>query len=104
MGQRMDRREEKMESRQALLARLKWLMVFRVVVVTLLLGATAILQFQEKDIPPFASLTHIYILLGLTYILTFIYALLLPRARNLKTFAYVQILGDVFFVTLLIYF
>ena len=43
-------------------------------------------------------------LIGITYALTLIYAFLLQRIKHLREFAYGQILGDVFFVTLLIYF
>ncbi|MCX5906528.1 MAG: PAS domain S-box protein [Deltaproteobacteria bacterium] len=87
-----------------LFSKLQWLMFFRVVVVTLLLGATAIWQLQEREIFRYASLTPLYFLIGFTYVLTLLYALLLRRIQELKTFAYAQVLGDVFFVTLLIYF
>ncbi len=88
----------------SLFSKIQWLMFFRAVVVTLLLGATAIVQIKESQFFKYASPIYPYLLIGLTYVLTLIYALLLGRIRRLKAFAYVQILGDVFFVTLLIYF
>ena len=92
------------ESRDSLFPRVKWLMFFRAVVVTLLLGATVIVQLRESSFFRYVSPGYFYALIGFTYALTLAYALLLPRVRSLKTFAYVQILGDVFFITLLIYF
>jgi two-component system sensor histidine kinase PilS (NtrC family) len=79
-------------------------MFFRAVVVTLLLGATAIFQIKESQVLLYASPFYLYFLIGFTYALTLIYAFLLRRIKRLKEFAYGQILGDVFFVTLLIYF
>ena len=91
-------------SRDPLFEKIKWLMFFRVMVITLVLGATAIIQIQESRFSQHVSLLPFYFLLGLTYGLTLIYVLLLRRLRNLRKFAYGQILGDVFFITLLIYF
>jgi len=79
-------------------------MFFRAVVVTLLLGATAVFQIKESQVLLYASPFYLYFLIGFTYALTLIYAFLLQRIKRLKEFAYGQILGDVFFVTLLIYF
>ena len=88
----------------SLFSKIQWLMFFRAVVVTLLLGATAIVQIKESQFFKYASPIYLYVLIGLTYVLTLIYALLLRGVRQLKAFAYGQILGDVFFITLLIYF
>jgi len=88
----------------SLFSKIKWLMFFRAVVVTLLLGATAIVQIKESQFFQHVSPLPLYVLIGFTYALTLIYAVLLGRIRRLKVFAYGQILGDVFFITLLIYF
>ena len=97
--------EKSSEDLQAsLFSKIKWLMFFRAVVVTLLLGATAIVQIKESQFFQHVSPLPLYILIGFTYTLTLIYAVLLRRIRGLKVFAYGQILGDVFFITLLIYF
>jgi len=79
-------------------------MFFRAVVVTLLLGATVIVQLRESEIFRYASPIYFHFLIGFTYALTLVYALVLRRVKRLKAFAYGQILGDVFFITLLIYF
>lgn len=90
--------------RDPLFEKIKWLMFFRVVVITLVLGATAVIQIQKGIFFSPVSPLPFYFLLGLTYALTLIYVLLLRRLRNLRKFAYAQVLGDVFFITLLIYF
>lgn len=88
----------------SLFYKLRWLIFFRAVVVTILLGATAVLQWQAKGFFPLDTLFPIYSLLGVTYGLTLLYYFLLPRIQNLKPFAYGQILGDIVFITALIYF
>ncbi len=92
------------ESRDSLFSRIQWLMFFRAVVVTLLLGATVIVHLRDSTFFRYVSPVYFYFLIGFTYALTLVYAFLLQRVQNLKPFAYVQILGDVFFITLLIYF
>lgn len=87
----------------SLYSKIQWLMFFRAVVVTLLLGATAIVQIKESHLFRHISPSSLYFFIGFTYFLTLIYAFLLRRRRGLKALAYGQILGDVFFVTLLIY-
>jgi len=87
-----------------LFSKIQWLMFFRAVVVTLLLGATVVFQIRESQVLLYGSPLYLYFLIGFTYALTLIYAFLLQRIKRLKAFAYGQILGDVFFVTLLIYF
>ena len=92
------------ELRGSIFSKIQWLMFFRAVVVTLLLGATAIVQVKESQFFQYASPIYLYFLIGFTYALTLIYAFLLRWVKRLKAFAYGQTLGDVFFVTLLIYF
>ena len=88
----------------SLFSKIQWLMFSRAVVVTLLLGATAIFQIKESQVLRYASPVYLYLLIGFTYVLTLIYVFLLRRIQRRKAFAYGQILGDVFFITLLIYF
>jgi two-component system sensor histidine kinase PilS (NtrC family) len=92
------------ESREKIFSRIKWLIFFRVIVTTLLLGAAIIVQLRESQFFFYISPSYLYALIGFTYALTLLYAILLRRLKNLKAFAYAQILGDVLFVTLLIYF
>ena len=87
----------------SLFSKIQWLMFFRAAVVTLLLGATAIVQLRESQFFQHVPPLYFYALIGFTYALTLIYALLLRHIKRLRAFAYVQILGDVFFITFLIY-
>ncbi|MBI5167841.1 MAG: PAS domain S-box protein [candidate division NC10 bacterium] len=80
--------------------KIKWLMSLRLIVVILFLGSAAFLQLKER--PPFPILP-LYFLIGLCFFLSLTYALLLPRVKQLMRFAYLQILGDLFLETGLIY-
>lgn len=85
-------------------SKIQWLMFYRAVVVTLLLGATLLVQAKESHLFPHASTNPLYFLIGVTYALTLVYAFLSRRVKHLKAFVYGQILGDVLFITLLIFF
>ena len=82
---------------------LQWMLFLRVVFLTVLLGINLILQSAEKHIitPPF-----FYVVAFITgvYIYTICSALILKQIKRYSTFAYVQILIDVFFITILIYY
>jgi len=111
LGFRLDSSDGKMmkiqkaeeEGRDGLFSRIQWLMLFRAVLVTLLLGATVIFQLRESPFFRYVSPYPFYLLISFTYALTLLYALLLRRVQKLRIFAYGQILGDLFFITLLIY-
>ena len=89
--------------KNSLYSKIQWLMFFRVVVVTVLLGATAIVQIIESQIFLYISPWVFYFFIGFTYALTILYAFLLRRTQYLQLLAYAQILVDALFVTLLIY-
>lgn len=82
-------------------AKLKWLMVLRVVIVTILLGASIILQIGYGHIGK--TTTSFSYLIASTYCLTIVYSLLLNRLNRLALFAYGQICMDLLFETLLVY-
>ncbi|RMF94112.1 MAG: PAS domain S-box protein, partial [Candidatus Schekmanbacteria bacterium] len=48
-------------------------------------------------------LSVLYILIIFTYLLTIIYSILLNRIKNVVAFAYIQIIGDLIFDTVLVY-
>ncbi|MEK7294845.1 MAG: ATP-binding protein [Nitrospirota bacterium] len=80
--------------------RLKWLMAFRVVVVTLLLGLSIAFQIAKNELV-FAY----YALIVLTYVITITYALALrylDTPQTLQKFAYVQIGVDLLLETFLV--
>lgn len=83
--------------------RLHWLVLLRVVVSLLLLGGTLLLQAREPaDLirPPLVGPCGI---LALVLALSLIYRAILPRVRNLRSFAYTQVIGDIVLVTALVY-
>ncbi len=89
---------------EELFNRLKWLMFFRVVVITFLLSITAVIEFREIRVFFAVSLISLYVLIGATYLFTALSAFLIRRFKDLRRFAYLQLLWDVLFTTGLIYF
>lgn len=80
--------------------RIKWLMALRVFLVTLLLGLPLLLQLNYLKNP--WSIATFYILIGATYFLTLIYALLVTRAGKPLFFVSLQLAIDLLFETALI--
>jgi two-component system sensor histidine kinase PilS (NtrC family) len=85
------------------LKKLHWLMLLRVAVITFLLGITILIQLKQTPsyLTPF--LIYLYIVIVIIYFLTFIYAFIINRIKNLPFFAYLQIILDIFLITFLIY-
>lgn len=86
-----------------LTGQLRWLMFFRVVMTTFLLGTTIVVQWRVVGGIQDTALTALYSLIGFTYFLTFIYALFLPRVTTPAVQAYLQITGDILITTVVIY-
>jgi two-component system sensor histidine kinase HydH len=84
-------------------ARLKWLLVFRVLFSGLLLGSTTILQFGKSPSPLAPPLLVLYGIIVLIFALSVIYAGLLNRVKQNITFAFVQISIDTLIVSLIIF-
>ena len=81
--------------------RVKWLMASRMVLVTFLLGTLIFFQHEYK-IYPFRTIFLYYFVL-FVYFLTGVYWYLLQKINNVSFFAYLQIAGDIFLVTFLVY-
>lgn len=82
---------------------LKWIMFFRVLFTTLLLGSTIVFQLRRS--PSFLAEPLLFIY-GLTigiYVLSFVYTIFLRRVKRELLFAYVQVVIDTIVVTLIIY-
>jgi len=88
---------------EGLSRRLQKLMFLRVVFGSLLLGASIIIQVRETQTYFGNIQTSHYAIIAAIYFLTFIYAILLKRLRDLVRFAYVQLLVDTLLVTIIIY-
>ena len=83
--------------------KLKWLMLFRVLFSTLLLGSSVILQLGDSPPPIGPPLKLLYGLIGGIFFLSILYALVLDRTKKYFTFAYVQILIDTLVVTVILF-
>ncbi len=85
------------------LHKLKWIMFFRLLFTTILLGSTIIFQLRES--PSFLArpLVFIYVLTAAIYLLSFIYSLVLRRVKRQLLFAYVQFIIDTVVVTLILF-
>jgi len=83
--------------------RLKWLMFFRLLFTSLLLGSTIILQLAESPSPLAKPLLVLYGLIAGIFLLSFIYAVILPHIKRGLVFASVQIGTDTLVVTLIIF-
>jgi two-component system sensor histidine kinase PilS (NtrC family) len=83
--------------------RLQWLMFLRIIFVTVLLGSSILVQFEDRESlisPPFLVL---YGLIATVYVLTFVYIIAFKRLGPSLRFAYAQVGLDTLFVTFLIY-
>jgi len=78
-------------------------MFLRVVIVTFLLGIAAFIQIKGTSALPGASLTSLYIIILLTYFLSFLYLLLIRTIESIEWNIYVQSLVDVTLITRLVY-
>jgi len=83
--------------------KLKWLMLFRIIFSTLLLGSTIILQFGDSPPPLNPPIIILYGLIAFIFLLSFLYAMVLYRIKRLILIAYVQIIIDTFIVTVILY-
>lgn len=78
-------------------------MFLRVVIVTFLLGIAAFIQFKGTESLPGTSIASLYIIILITYFLSFLYVLLIKRIKSLKWNIYLQSLADIVLITGLVY-
>ena len=79
--------------------RIKALIVFRALFITLFFGSSFFFKGSEQML----QTRSLYYLIGVVYFFTLIYSILLDKIRNLFLFAYVQLVLDVILAILLIY-
>ena len=86
------------DERKDLNEKIRWLLLLRVVILSVFLGATALFHFfqAESDIRFLVSLS---VPLILAYAISIASALLLPRLNHLRAFAHAQVTFDVFLIT-----
>ena len=99
----MENHQRLSESWEDSIKKLKVLVIFRVVIITILLSIILFIQIK-KGVAFFITPNNlVYYFIGLTYLITLIYVPLLSRTRDVQKFAFVQHIVDVLLITLLIY-
>ncbi|MGH7858612.1 MAG: PAS domain-containing protein, partial [Candidatus Binatia bacterium] len=84
---------------QAFHARIRWLLLARVLIVTVFLGATALTHVQPDSDPDF-PLREVATLIVAAYLFSLGSATFLQHIRRLRAFAYLQVSADVFLISL----
>jgi two-component system sensor histidine kinase PilS (NtrC family) len=87
------------EDSRELAGRIKWLMILRVVVVTFMLGFTALLQLEEGTDFFSTPLRSLYFFIGIFYLLTIVYSVAFHRGVDGPFFALIQILVDLILIS-----
>ncbi|MFQ5841285.1 MAG: nitrogen regulation protein NR(II) [Thermodesulfobacteriota bacterium] len=99
----MENHQRLSESWEDSIKKLKVLVIFRVIIITLLLSIILFIQLK-KGVTFFITPNNlVYYFIGLTYLITLIYVPLLTRTKDVKRFAFVQHIVDVLLITLLTY-
>ncbi|MBN2134527.1 MAG: PAS domain S-box protein [Acidobacteria bacterium] len=80
---------------------LQWMLLIRVILVTILLGSALTIQIVYSDAPEYRVL---YFFIGFTYLFTIFYGLFYKLLSAKKHYIYLQLVIDAFMISLLIYF
>ena len=92
------------DTHQKMLNNVKGLMLGRLIILTLLLTITFLFQVSEKKYFFIPMTNSFYYFIGLFYLVTIVYALVLKKIKDLNQYALFQIIIDHLFITVLIYF
>ncbi len=79
-------------------------MLLRLLVTTILLIATILFHLQERHQFLVDPVIPLYGLVGTIFVLSLIYAVVMPLIKNVWTFSFLQIVIDVVYFTFLVYF
>ena len=83
--------------------RFRWLIFFRVVIATFLLGITTFIRIKETEPSLQAALVPVYFIIALTYLLSFAYLFIPKIIKNIRLNIYIQSLSDISLITGLVY-
>ena len=83
--------------------RITYMMLFRVVLISLVLGATSLLYWLSDEDLTAPNATVIFAIIVATYLLTIVYAVALTRGLNQQRLAYFQLAADLVIASLLIH-
>ncbi len=85
-------------------SRLRLLIVFRLIIITLFLGVAIFIDIKKTGIPvSVKTLNFLYFIIAATYFFSIIYILLLKVIKDFKINVYGQLAIDVIMVTLIVY-
>jgi len=84
--------------------RVEWFMLLRLIVTTLLLGATIFFQLSYSASFLTSPAMALYLLIGTTFLLSFLYAIALPMFPDPWRFSFLQVMVDVVYYSALVYF
>jgi two-component system sensor histidine kinase PilS (NtrC family) len=93
-----------LDTHQKMLKNMQGLMLGRIIILTLLLTITFLFQVSEKKYFFIPMTNNFYYFIGLFYLVTIVYALVLKKIKDLNQYAFFQIIIDHLFITVLIYF
>jgi two-component system sensor histidine kinase PilS (NtrC family) len=93
-----------LDTHQKMLKNVKGLMLCRILILTLLLSITFLFQISKKQYFFLPLTNSFYYFLSLFYLVTILYAIFLKKVKDLRQFAFIQILVDHLFITGLIFF
>jgi len=83
-------------------SKLKWTMLFRLVLLSFLLGGGIVLRYQTQ--PASQAFDYLYFMIGLLFASSAVYLILLRSLTRLEGLAWTQVHLDVLFVTAIIFF
>ncbi len=83
--------------------RLRWLIFFRVVIATFLLGITTFIRIKETEPSLQAALAPVYFIIALIYLFSFVCLFIPNIIKNIRLNIYIQSLSDVSLITGLVY-
>ena len=86
-----------------LTARIRWLMLARVSIITFLLGIAILSELKGLELLPARSLSFYYVIIVATYGLSFLYLFFLHIIKNIKVNVSIQTTCDVVLVTYMVY-
>ncbi|MCG8424816.1 MAG: ATP-binding protein [Proteobacteria bacterium] len=83
--------------------RVTYLMLFRLVLISLVLGATLLLSWLSNVDPLAPNSLVLFVIIGTTYLLTIIYSLVLNRVADPRRLADIQLVADLITSALLVH-
>jgi two-component system, NtrC family, sensor histidine kinase PilS len=85
-------------------SRLRLLIIFRVIIMTLFLGVAIFIDIKKTGFPvSVRTLNFLYFLIAATYLFSIGYIILLKIVKNLRLNIYLQLTADVLLTTLIVY-